>query len=314
MENKVQQFSKLKIKKYFSTKTNPILFPHVIKTEEKAINIIGDIFTNVLCYYKIYRKNKNTIYYSEYYNEGKSRYKKLIFYMLWNLFFRNKKFIVPHLLWQNTFKRISNKIFCLPQLYQHKIIDTPVERDDGKIRFLYAWDISSRKNCDFLVENFTKLYAEYPNTELLMIGKMSDLSEKYKNILNIKNRGIKYIEKLPFEELEKKYQESDVFILASLSEPIGAVVQEAMANGNMIIVSNLAWASCYVDNGENGLIFDVQTRNDLLEKMRFCVKNREKVLKMRKNAVEIMRSKYSIFNEKMLKELYNRFLSFIESE
>ena len=37
-------------------------------------------------------------------------------------------------------------------------------------------------------------------------------------------------------------------------------------------------------------------------------------MNMRRNALEIMRLKYSIFNEKVLKELYDNFLSFVNAK
>jgi len=85
------------------------------------------------------------------------------------------------------------------------------------------------------------------------------------------------------------YALSDVFVLLSISEPWGLVVNEAMVCDLPVIVSNRAGAAYgLVREGENGFVFDPFNEQDLLEKMSFFVKNPYKIKKIGKCSKKII--------------------------
>ena len=271
------------------------------------------VFMNNLSYDCLFLKSNRSIFYSEYYAQWKSKIKNLLFYIVWFLFFRNKKLLVPHKLWLDTFKKISKNVFYLPQLYDWNVLDKPIKRKDSKVIFLFVWRISQYyKNVEFMISNFERV--ENRNCELLLAWKIYDIDDRYLEIMRKRGGNIRYLWEKSFSELEEVYQASDFLILPSKSEPIGSVVQEAMANGCVPIVSDLVWSEWYIDNWINGFTFKSNNAESFLEILNKCINfDKESIYKIKENAINKVKEKYWIKNKWLIDDIYQRFNTFSES-
>lgn len=78
---------------------------------------------------------------------------------------------------------------------------------------------------------------------------------------------------LPFQdqqEIKLVYRVANVFVLPSISETWGLSVNESMASGTPVLVSNKCGCSFdLVKDGENGLVFESNNLTDLFNKMEF---------------------------------------------
>ena len=64
------------------------------------------------------------------------------------------------------------------------------------------------------------------------------------------------------------YQRVDLFVLPSIREAFGAVVNEALVAGCPVLVSSLAGAAELVVPGWNGEVFSPDSESELAEKMK----------------------------------------------
>ncbi|MCD9477843.1 glycosyltransferase [Photobacterium phosphoreum] len=129
------------------------------------------------------------------------------------------------------------------------IINKPKYKNINKVyqkRFLYIGRLSQEKNINLLISIFNELQ----DYQLTIIG---DGIEKV-NLMAIANNNIKFID--PVENVKLKYffYENDIFILPSISEPWGLVVEEALYFGLPVIVSDRCGSSELVVNDINGYI------------------------------------------------------------
>ena len=121
--------------------------------------------------------------------------------------------------------------------------------------FVYVGRLIPVKNLEFLVNVFNEL----PDLELNIIGE-GILKDKLQSIAKDNIHFLGYINN---KELSKYYQENDVFVLPSLSESWGLVVEEALNNGLPVIVSDRVGCNKDLATKEMGLIFQCNNPNSL---------------------------------------------------
>lgn len=130
-------------------------------------------------------------------------------------------------------------------------------------RLLYLGRYVDFKGLELLWEVFSKAKKNKGiDWELWCIGT-GELWEK-----RHENHGIKHIGFVQPNELCSYLSQCGVFVLPSLKEPWGVVVQEMAAAGFPLLLSNkVGAASAYLEEGKNGYSFEAGNADDLHEKL-----------------------------------------------
>jgi glycosyltransferase involved in cell wall biosynthesis len=129
--------------------------------------------------------------------------------------------------------------------------------------FIYVGRLSPEKNLQFLIETFNQI----PELTLNIIG----FGPQEIFLKSIAKSNINFHGAIPNSELFQYYQLNDVFILPSVSEPWGMVVEEAFNNGLPVIVSDKVGCAEEIVNESNGIIFRISEPDGLhkaLQKIR----------------------------------------------
>lgn len=132
---------------------------------------------------------------------------------------------------------------------------------------------NSQKNQPVLIEAFSKFKSKYPESVLVLIGALHDrkyfdsitgLTEK----LNIKSSVI-MLSNVRFDDpvLCNAYTAADVFVLPSKYEPFGIVILEAWVAHKPVVCSPVGGIPSFVKDGFNGSYFDLNSSDDLYEKI-----------------------------------------------
>lgn len=154
--------------------------------------------------------------------------------------------------------------------------------------FIYVGRLSREKNIEALLSAFGKLKIENALAEnwgLIIVGDGPDRQSLTQmvsdhNIMNVYFAGGK-----SWEEVPVFYAMSDVFVLPSLSEPWGLVVNEAMVCGLPVIVSDRCGAAHDVlEDGENGFVFNPLDIDELAGKLGYFVGNQKEIERMGTNS------------------------------
>lgn len=104
---------------------------------------------------------------------------------------------------------------------------------------------------------------------------------------------------------EKKWQylsHADVFVLSSIHEGFGIVLQEAMQVGLPIVATNYGGQTDFITDGENGFLVPVSDEKSLADKVSQILNSKEIALRMKSNNLETIK-KFS--NEVFIKELFH---------
>lgn len=139
--------------------------------------------------------------------------------------------------------------------------------------FLYASKLQRRKRCTDLVEAFLRLApapGQAPAAYLLIAGDGEDRAVIEQRIAD---SGTTHVCMLGFQnqsELPRLFDLCDAFVLPSVYEPWGVIVNEAMnASRAVVVASQVGCAPDLVRDGENGFLFpggDVDALNAVLRR------------------------------------------------
>lgn len=143
--------------------------------------------------------------------------------------------------------------------------------NSNEIVFLFAGKFIYKKNPLLLIDAYAKLKERKENVRLLFAGNGVLEDEIREEIKKLPWNIASSIKLLPFQDQQQMkllYRVSDIFVLPSKSETWGLSVNEALVCGTPVMVSDKCGSSHdLVKHKVNGLVFQSDNTQDLLEKM-----------------------------------------------
>ena len=133
--------------------------------------------------------------------------------------------------------------------------------------FLAAGRLTSQKNFDYLIEEFSKYYFKNNNSRLVILGEGEEM-KKLKNSINKKklNSAIYLLGKV--DNVLRYMKDSDAFILSSKWEEMGFVIIEAALSNLFIISSNCPnGPSEFLNYGKDGILFENNQKDSLYQSL-----------------------------------------------
>ncbi len=160
-------------------------------------------------------------------------------------------FVAPYSVDNAYFRNIASEVDGRVDEYRAEL-GLPVDRP----LILFASKFEPRKRADDLLEAYRRLRDRGGNAALVFVGTgqmEADLRQR------VSAQAIPDVHFLGFRnqsELPKLYKACDVFVLPSLDEPWGLIVNEVMAVGRPVIVSEeVGSVADLVEHGRNGFTF-----------------------------------------------------------
>jgi glycosyltransferase involved in cell wall biosynthesis len=135
--------------------------------------------------------------------------------------------------------------------------------DDGSILTIgYPW---YTKGIDVLIAAFRSIAPQFPGATLKLLGYYPDRSTL--DVLAGDCRRIELLPARPNPEAMDILARCSVFVLASRTEAMGRVLLEAMAANKPIIASRVGGIPHYIQDNDNGLLFDSCNPTQLQERL-----------------------------------------------
>ncbi len=138
-------------------------------------------------------------------------------------------------------------------------------------KFLYVGRLSPEKNLDMLVA----LFKQFPQYQLTLIGQGPLQASLQANAPS----NVTLVGHVPNEALATWYQSHDIFILPSLREPWGLVVEEALFYGLPVIASqNVGCAQDFIIPYQVGKLFSPTNEQSCGDALKWCADNYHQLL------------------------------------
>lgn len=169
---------------------------------------------------------------------------------------------------------VDNKAFSLP-VEDRQVYRAAVRRElgipDDALVVLFASKLIRRKRAADLITAFSRVYSRFPHCHLVVVGsgveevglrcQASEVAKEHVHFLGFQNQTV----------LPRTFAACDVFVLPSDNEPWGLIVNEAMAAGLPVIVSDDVGAAPDLVAGTGaGMVFpcgDIDALSTCLEKI-----------------------------------------------
>lgn len=204
--------------------------------------------------------------------------------------------------------------WCPGYLYKYRTIPNPnaygVDYFDVSCKkniILYVGLFSSVKREDRIVKVWRKIYKEYPDWELVIVGYGNELRRKYLRNLA---KGIKNIRFTGYQSPLKWQQRAKIACMTSISEGWGMVLTEAMQCGAVPVAFNsFASVTDIITDGRNGLLVKPFSLKEYEQKLKYLLDHPDVLNEMSTHAAEDIK-RYSVENvvdqwEELFNELRN---------
>ena len=150
----------------------------------------------------------------------------------------------------------------------------PKAAKDRPFRFVFAGLVCARKGIPLLVQAWNKLRRN--DAELWIVGPITPTAAtRIGSDEKIIVKG-----KVSNTDLAAIMSESDVFVFPSYFEGFALVLLEAKASGLPVITTTATAGPDITTQGEDGWIIEPGNLDALVEAMRFCLNNRDRIAEM----------------------------------
>ena len=192
------------------------------------------------------------------------------------------------------------------EVYSEAFLNREVNKKKYNLRpynFIYVGRLITLKNLDNLLLAFKNL--NDTNWGLIIVGDGNEEDKLKEYVKDNQLESVRFIEGQAWYNVPKFLALGDVFILPSYSEPWGLVVNEAMACGMPVIVSNKCGsAHDLVKSDKNGYTFDPYDVEELTSTLEKFIINPEIIPPFGEASKSIIK-KYS--PEQVAQEMYDGF-------
>jgi len=183
------------------------------------------------------------------------------------------------------------------EIHQQAVADRgplAVEYAVRKYNFIYVGRLSGEKNIGCLLSAFARVKEENTHAAdwgLLIVGAGPELPSLQQFVSDRQVPDVCFVGGQSWDTVPRFYALSSVFVLPSLSEPWGLVVNEAMVCGLPVIVSMKCGAAYdIVHEGENGFTFDPLDSDALARHLVYFLDNPGELARMGENSRRIIAS------------------------
>jgi len=165
------------------------------------------------------------------------------------------------------------KIFIVPPRCDSKLFNK--KRFDGKFyskidkskkNILFIGNLTKAKGIDILLNAFSLILKKDNNIDLLIVGSGEEDENLQRQTISLGiSKNVKFLGRIPNNEIPIVMNSVDVFVLPSIEEGMGRVLLESMAMELPVIASNVGGIPLLIEHNIDGLLFEVGNIKELSE-------------------------------------------------
>lgn len=163
------------------------------------------------------------------------------------------------------------------------------------------------KGMDLVVPAFAEVLKQHPDTRLIVVGdgSLRSIIEQQATELDCSNH-ITWAGRQPQKELNKWYSLMDIVLMPSRSEGFGLTAIEAMANGCVVVASNVGGLPEVVRDGVCGLLHHSEDTTDMSNKIVSLINDKDTYNRLQAQSLhEVEKYSFERYAE-LINDMYNK--------
>lgn len=165
----------------------------------------------------------------------------------------------------------------------------PLNKDyNHGLKVLFVGEVNQRKGIVQILDSAKYLKSNNYDIEFNIVGAGKSFHEElytpYEKYVNFRGR-------VSFEDLQKFYGTSHIFVFPSMGEGFGLVLLEALSAGLPIIASKNCGGPDIIEEGVNGFTVDAGDTSQLTERILWFYNNMDKLSEMQQKAIDSVKDK-----------------------
>ncbi|KMJ55853.1 hypothetical protein AB685_25050 [Bacillus sp. LL01] len=191
---------------------------------------------------------------------------------------------------------VDERIFFPVTVDQKKKLRKEYDIDEANIVVMFAGSICVRKGIFDLLNSIELIKNDLNKVTFLLCGPMYEKEKEfYKQLDELNgNNNINIIYKGEVSNTSVFMQLADIMILPSYSEGLPNVLLEAGMSGLPLLASNIGGNVDIVQNGENGLLYEVGNVHELTLSLIELINNENYRKNLGKSSLMMAKNKYSV--------------------
>lgn len=193
----------------------------------------------------------------------------------------------------------DNKISVIPHgnylFFNEEVVNSGVSSNDGKSILFFGY-IRKYKGLMYLLKAFAKVKEALPDSKLMIIGKAVEPFEEYQkeiDKLELNTSIEKSLEYVSFETVKDYFNKADLVVLPYLDISQSGILQLAFSFAKPVVVTDVGGLPEAVEEGKNGFIVRPKDVDDLAEKIKVILKDKNLQNKMGEYSLNLAKTKYS---------------------
>lgn len=147
------------------------------------------------------------------------------------------------------------------------------KRNHIEPKFVVTRSLEEVYNIELVIRSFKSLKKEFKQAELYIVGDGSLRSNLEKLVTEMKLDGVFFIGRVENSTIGSVLNEADIYLNPTNKDNMPLSLFEAFACGLPVISTNVGGLPDFIKDGYNGFLIQPNNEEELLEKMRFVLKN-----------------------------------------